>query len=215
MRKVLTIFTTTTLLILLILLLPACKSTQKAVSDDNGESALAALMTGSYNSAQQAATDSNYFDISLHMYSIWADRPGQWLYVEQAVTRMATRPYRQRIYKVEAVGLGEWRSVVYEIEKPERFIGKWKEPSFFDQFDNSILIDREGCAVYLKKDADGNYTGSTRADECKSDFRGAAYATSIVTIRKDGIESWDRGFDANGKYLWGAEFGPYQFDKIE
>jgi hypothetical protein len=28
------------------------------------------------------------------------------------------------------------------------------------------------------------------------------------------MESWDRGFDAQGNQVWGATKGPYVFDKV-
>ena len=46
---------------------------------------------------------------------------------------------------------------------------------------------------------------------CASDLRGAAYATSEVTITPQFVLSWDRGFDNTGKQVWGATEGPYVF----
>ena len=58
------------------------------------------------------------------------------------------------------------------------------------------------------------YQGETRARECPSSLGGASYAVSSVTVRPDGIDSWDRGFDADHAQVWGAELGPYVFDRI-
>ena len=55
------------------------------------------------------------------------------------------------------------------------------------------------------------WTGSTAGKECGSDLRGASYATSEVTISSSTLESWDRGYDAADKQVWGAEKGPYIF----
>ncbi len=53
---------------------------------------LVGYMQGGFDSAAQAAKDTNYFDISLHMARIWAGRDdGYWLYVEQALTTMAEK----------------------------------------------------------------------------------------------------------------------------
>lgn len=178
-----------------------------------GESSLLSLMTGSFTSAAQAAADTNYYDITLHMVPIWNGGEGDWLYVEQAVTAMPDRPYRQRIYQLEALGTDAYKTTVYEMADPKAAIGKWQTPAFFDDWDRSVLVERPGCSVYLKKKGPNWYEGSTKDQECKSDFNGATFATSIVTVRAGGIDSWDRGFDADGNYLWGAEFGAYQFKK--
>ena len=75
------------------------------------------------------------------------------------------------------------------------------------------MTKREGCAVYLNKQKDGSFKGSTKNDECKSDFRGASYATSKVEMKEGSLISWDQGFDEENKQVWGAEKGGYVFKK--
>ena len=57
--------------------------------------------------------------------------------------------------------------------------------------------------------------GKTGDDSCVSTMRGASFARSEVEILEDKVISWDRGFDADGKYVWGAEKGPYIFNKLD
>lgn len=178
------------------------------------ESSLVSLMTGSFNSERQSQEDAEFYSITLHMYPVWESSDQQWLYVEQAVTAMQDKPYRQRMYLVEELAPDSFRSVVYTLENEEQFIGKWQDPSFFDQFDETILSEREGCAVYLKKTGENEYSGSTLGDACKSTLRGASYATSKVSISPMMIESWDQGFDAEGEQVWGAVKAGYQFDRL-
>ncbi|WP_046756973.1 chromophore lyase CpcT/CpeT [Kordia jejudonensis] len=192
-----------------------CVVISSCADDSKNElTALQTLMTGSFDSSEQAANDESYFDISLHMYPIWTSRDGHWLYVEQALNKTQTKPYRQRIYQLEKLEDGSFSSKVYTLENPEEAIGKWKTPEYFDQFDVSMLKEREGCAVILKQKGD-NYVGSTNEKDCKSSMRGASYATSEVTIKADVIESWDRGFDANDQYVWGAEKAGYVFKRLQ
>ena len=96
-----------------LLFLFSCYAGKKAADTTDGIKALKKLMTGSFNSAEQAASDSTYFDITLHMYPIWEDQPGNWLYVEQAVTSNQAKPYRQRVYKLTTNGKGIFDSKVY------------------------------------------------------------------------------------------------------
>ncbi len=170
-------------------------------------------MTGSFRSLSQAQADSTYLDISLHMYPIWTTKEDPYLYVEQALSSNLDKPYRQRIYKLEKDGNGGFMSHVFTFSNQEAAVGQWKTPTYFDQFDLSILEEREGCTVYLTKHADGSYSGSTRLDHCKSSLRGATYATSVVKIRDNSIMSWDQGFDADGNQVWGAEKGGYRFER--
>ena len=60
---------------------------------------------------------------------------------------------------------------------------------------------------------DGAFVGGTEGNGCTSSLNGAQYATSKVKITKNRIESWDQGFNAQGVQVWGAEAGPYVFDR--
>ncbi len=191
----------------------ACQQmpTQQDATADLDE--LASLMTGSFSSAAQAETDTNYYDITLHMYPIWETKnPAvRWLYVEQAVSSMQQKPYRQRVYKVEIVNESIWKSSVFTLPDPETCIGKWKKPAFFDALTEADLTLRTGCAVFLKQMGDKHFKGSTDPKACGSTLRGASYATSVVEVMEDRIESWDQGFDANDEQVWGATEGGYVF----
>ncbi|MBC8756606.1 chromophore lyase CpcT/CpeT [Kordia sp. YSTF-M3] len=186
----------------------------KSTTSTNELKALQTQMTGSFDSSEQAAKDSTYYNISLHMYPIWKSKDGYWLYVEQALNTNQAKPYRQRVYKIEYFMNTRYVSKVYTLQNPEDFIGKWKTPEYFDQFDTSILKEREGCGVYLVKKGK-KYIGGTHGAGCKSTMRGASYATSQVTIKPNVIESWDRGFNAKDEHVWGAEKAGYIFERLK
>jgi hypothetical protein len=44
-------------------------------------------------------------------------------------------------------------------------------------------------------------------------LKGASYATSEVVIYSDKLISWDRGWNDEGKQVWGAQKGGYVFLK--
>ena len=201
-----------TLLLLVLLTGSSCNSTKKMAKAGPGIESLQAMMVGTFNSAEQAARDSAFFDITLHMYPIWTDK-GHWLYVEQAVSAMQERPYRQRVYQLEQTAPGSFKSIVYTLPEPEAFIGAWKDPSRFDALAPDALELRAGCAVVLERQPDGSFTGSTQGNGCESTLRGASYATSRVSIRDGMIVSWDQGFNSAGEQVWGAVKGEYEFKK--
>lgn len=174
---------------------------------------LFALMQGSFNSEKQALADSTYYNISLHMYPIWENR-GHWLYVEQAMNAMQDKPYRQRIYEVKRNEQGQLASYVYTLPNDSLWIGKWKSPVAFDSLSPNDLVLREGCEVVLTKTSDSTFVGKTQDGTCESTLRGASYAMSNVEITPKDITSWDQGFDAEGKQVWGATKGGYVFDKL-
>lgn len=177
-----------------------------------------ALMSGSFTSQPQSRRDPEYFDIRLHMAPIWAsrssDRAGRWLYVEQAMAQASDKPYRQRIYHVARAKDGSIRSEVYELPgDPLEYAGAWRTPARFDALSPGSLSKREGCAVVLRSAGEGVWEGSTRGTGCASSLRGAAYATSEVHLDLLGLRTWDRGFDAEGRQVWGAVKGPYEFSR--
>lgn len=173
---------------------------------------IASLMEGSFSSAKQSEIDSTYLNIHLHMKRIWPERQDAvWLYVEQVAASNPGKPYRQRVYRLTQVGYNLFESAIFELKDPLKFAGEWKSPEAGKLIDPESLIYMDGCGVLLKKIGEKAYSGSTDADKCLSDWRGARFVSSIVTIQKDGLITWDRGFDDNGKYLWGAEKAGYFF----
>jgi len=186
---------------------PATPSTADAPSR---AAVLQKIMTGSFSSAEQAANDSDYYSISLHMYPIWEGKDGHYLYVEQALSSQQEKPYRQRIYKLVELPDGRLGSELFLIENDSLFIGKWKEPEFFDKFDESLLTQKEGCTVYLTQKGD-TYSGATNAKDCTSTMRGATYATARVRIQPGRVSSWDQGWSEKDEQVWGATKAGYVF----
>jgi CpeT protein len=195
--------------------LPAAAALGSA--DQNPDIArLVGFMTGSFSSEEQAKADpDNFRDIRLHMVPIWTSRDdGPWLYVEQAAGAMLDKPYRQRVYRLgSGAQAGTIESKVFELPgDPLVHAGMWKDPSHFDRVTPEELVERPGCTIVLRVESDA-FVGATRDKECISTLRGAAYATSEATIKADGMVTWDRGYDAAGKQVWGAEKGGYHFVK--
>ncbi len=198
--------------ILAVLLIMIAAMSQLSAQDDL--SLLAEWMTGSFSSEEQAASDSQYFDIRLEMVRIWEGREdGYWLYVEQAAASALDRPYRQRIYHVTPLEDGRFSSAVYSLPDPMRFAGSWADMERLNQLDPDSLTIRKGCAVILARKSSGAFEGSTVKKACESKLRGASYATSIVTVMDDRIVSWDQGFNADDEQVWGATQGGYIFKK--
>ncbi len=196
--------------------------------------ALVTRMSGSFTSAEQAAADPEYRVILLHMTPIWPEvtaRTGEhWLYVEQAAAGAEDKPYRQRVYRVRAYISGAiepylFLSEVYTLPgDPIAFAGAWKDPARLSALTPGGLTLRDGCGLVLRepwldamfdeKSKDSCFRGSTLGRGCPSDLRGAAYATSEAAIFADRLETWDQGFDATGKQVWGATKGPYVFKRL-
>jgi CpeT protein len=189
-------------------------SESEKVTDDD-LSLLASYMQGSFSSEEQSQKDTTYFNIILHMKKMWQQRTdGIWIYVEQAAASSADKPYRQRVYKLTQLSDGSIESAVFTFSDPLKYAGEWKNENPLEELNPSKLAQRKGCSVFLSKNDDGSFTGSTKGKGCESDLRSAKYATSEVTIKKDGMVSWDRGFNDNDEQVWGATQGGYIFKKL-
>lgn len=183
---------------------------------DPGLVELAGFMSGAFSSREQAEADRDFRDIRLHMVRIWPHRAdGIWLYVEQAAAESLERPYRQRIYRLSHLGGDLYESRVHEFPEPLRVAGAWQQRDRLTLLVPSEIEDRQGCAILLRRLPDATFAGSTLGRLCLSSHRGASYATSEVRVNSTVLTSWDRGFDAAGKQVWGAEKGGYEFTKIE
>lgn len=198
-------------------LVSACNTTKNTTAQNQPAAdidQLYELMSGTFSSEEQSLLDSSFFNINLVMYPIWEESQGsKWLYVEQAVTEYIKRPYRQRVYQLSAMADGSYESKVYELPDPDRFIHGWETPELFSGITPDSLMAREGCAVYLKKNEEGCFSGSTKDAECLSTLRGASYATSIVTVCEGSVVSWDQGWNVDGEQVWGAVKEGYVFKR--
>lgn len=172
-------------------------------------------MQGSYNSEEQSRNDSDYYNISLEMKKIWTNNnDGYWLYVEQAVAETKDQPYRQRIYHLifedDLI-----KSIIYSLPNEKKFIGGWKNTEIFNDLVPDSLQERKGCEVIIKRLDENTFIGSTVEKNCSSNLRGASYATTEVTILKNTLLSWDRGYNDKDEQVWGAVKGGYVFKKIK
>ena len=203
----------TLLLLFAIQITTFSKTFSQIKSIDTGK--LVSFMEGSFSSEEQSKNDSDYYDIRLHMKRIWPEiSSAYYLYVEQAVASAQEKPYRQRVYRITNTYEGRFESAVFTIKDPLRFAGEWKKENPLTELTPDSLTRREGCSVILTLMNDDTYEGSTEGNNCESDLRGAKYATSEVRISKDEIISWDKGYDADGRQVWGAEKGGYVFKKV-
>ena len=172
---------------------------------------LALLMEGKFTSEAQSKSDTSYFNISLVMSPIWSDKKdGMWLYVEQAVASKLDKPYRQRIYHLQHPSKNIFTSDIYTIKDPLSFAGLQDDKIKRDKLKYDLIDLKEGCTVTLVYH-NKMYEGGTEGEKCPSDLRGAKYATTKIILKKGELDSWDRGFDATGKQVWGATKGGYIF----
>jgi CpeT/CpcT family (DUF1001) len=133
-----------------------------------------------------------------------------YLYQEQALADKLAEPYRQRVLEISASPYSQSvRSLTFKLTQPQSVIGFCNQPLTQRTLRAETLV-AGGCAVFLRRSGE-NYAGSTPIDGCPANVRGAVRLTNRVLLHADGMDTWDRGFDAKGKQIWGAKTESYQY----
>jgi hypothetical protein len=195
----------------LILALPAW-----AAADPAEE--LADILAGSFTTLEQSRTEGWGY-VESEMVRIWPDREdGVWLYQENAFLgaspddydpEIKQRPYFQRIVRLAAVSPVEVVRTIYSLSDPEVAVGAWANPS---RVGEDQLADAN-CSGPVERIARGHWIADF--DTCPSNLRGAVRTRSRSIHTPHGFANWDRGYDAEGRLVWGPEAGGYVFVRKE
>lgn len=212
---------------LLCMALAACRTGGNASTHD--ADTLAQWMSGSFSSRAQHAAEvggdadelralvarhGDHADVRMHAVPVWTERTdGRWLYVERERGNQAAKPESMRVVHIH-VEDGELASDTYLLPGDEaRFAGAWKSNAPLQGIGPDALTLREGCTLHWSRADGGTFVGASEPGACRSDLNGAAYAVSRMTVSSARITSWDRGFDASDRQVWGVTSGPYAFER--
>ena len=135
------------------------------------------------------------------------------LYQEQALSQELNRPYRQRFLQLSFSPYSQSvRSRSYRPSTPATWVNFCNKP-LQERAIQATDLGRAVCNVFLKRSGH-DYVGGTPADGCPANVRGATRITNYIVLHRNGMDTWDRGFDAAGKQVWGAKAESYQFRRI-
>jgi hypothetical protein len=137
------------------------------------------------------------------------------LYREQAVAPKLDEPSLQRFYRLEEDG-EVVRLRAFDPRDPLIVRGKWRDPSTLALYGANDVRERPGCEIALKKVGErweGRTPDASPQAACLSHLRNAVRMTSSMTLSKDALTQWDRGFDERGKQTWGSPEGGTTFVK--
>lgn len=173
------------------------------------------LLTGHYDNAGQAAEGTAHRGVRLSAVAVPGQAAGEhWVYLEQASLRTPDSPFDQRLLRFRAGTEGEDAEVVaeaYRLPGIRRLAQGWVT-GMLAKADLSKAEPRPGCNLYLTDEGD-SWHGTTRGEGCESNRSAdTKYTTREVWLFGKGLRSDERGFDAEGKQVWGPET-PYAFDR--
>ena len=175
--------------------------------------AVVSHLVGSMDTSAQAAANPDKANVRMTTCKLEVDNAAQnsaYLYQEQALSDELDQPYRQRF--LEITPSDDAQTVIsksYQPSNPETLI------NFCDQSaaERQVQLSDFGepvCSVFLKPLL-AVYVGQTPSGGCAANVRGAVTITNTIVLHSQGMDTFDRGFDAEGKQVWGAKDESYQF----
>lgn len=186
----------------------------QSLSIDAQVQEVASYLIGTMDTSAQAVIDRNAPDVRITTCSIQVgDTEATFLYQEQALSLKLNLPYRQRFLQILPSADNRVESISYKPTHPEAWIGLCNKP----EFDRIVPLPELGetvCTLILQRDGEG-YLGTTPEEGCATHYRGAVRITNQVQLTQGTMETWDRGFDAQGNQVWGAQDESYQYRDID
>jgi len=167
-------------------------------------------------SIQQAESKPIQVRMTTCLVNVVGNSSSAFLYQEQGFIGNLDQPYRQRFLEITTANRQKQTNLENLV-----FSHSYK-PKNLDSWINFCQGDRQKkrlkpadlgqlvCSIRLKPLL-SVYVGQTPPGGCPTTARGAAIITNAIVLHEQGMETWDRGFDAEGKQLWGARQKPYQF----
>jgi hypothetical protein len=180
---------------------------------------VATLLEGEMDTVAQAQQNSQAPSVRITTCQIQvtdgANPSGSiFLYQEQALTSNLSKPYRQRFLQItSSPSTQSVRSLSFRPTSTGAFAGLCNKPLP----ERSVKMSDLGsyvCSVFLKPVGD-TYLGNTPINGCPANYRGASRITNRIELTPTGMNTWDRGFDANGNQVWGAKTESYQFRRVD
>lgn len=168
-------------------------------------------LTGVMDTSAQQAKNPQAPNVRMTTCSVRVtDSEATFLYQEQALAQSLDRPYRQRFLRVAPSAAEDTvESKSYKPSNPQNWSGLCNKPLEERIVSLNELNDAE-CSVFLVPVAN-LYVGHTQAGGCATNVRGAVRITNSVFLHATGMDTWDRGYDADGKQVWGAGGQAYQY----
>ena len=158
---------------------------------------------------ERRSLENNLIVILLHLLK-WQYQ--LFLYQEQALSPNFSQPYRQRFLRISpSADSQSVESLSFRPLQLEDWVGLCDRP----QTERVVQIsdmDRSSCSVLLQR-VGATYMGETQPGGCPSNYRGAVRVTNHIILHPTGMETSDRGFDANGNQVWGSTGEPYRFQR--
>ena len=180
----------------------------------------AKIISGVFSNKEQALENpKNFAHIQIHIRPLFLETYNcHAFYTEQRYQHDIWNPYRQSINKLSYENNIFILSNHKIIENKERCTGGALDISLLESLYKYKLYKKSGCSMYFTETEQGNYSGKLEPGcKCYIQYgKEKTYVKSIVRVNKHSFISEDSGYRIKtNKKIWGSEFGPLVFKKIE
>jgi len=164
---------------------------------------LSSFLTGTFESIPPKDT--------LRIVRLWPGRPAEyWFYEAFERSGEEGRPYLQRLVRIGMTGEATMQTVAYGLPgEASRFAGAWRNPGkAFADIDPKVLREAPNCRQQVEVQNLVAYAGGTVGKACQAHVPPGTYEISDFLLTSSSIRTWNRGYDATGKVVWGSPAGP-------
>ncbi|MFC3302543.1 CpcT/CpeT family chromophore lyase [Parvularcula lutaonensis] len=192
-----------------------------ASPSDDAE-AFARQAVGVWTSAEQASDDA-YDYVVTEVVPISVDEGASYIYQQNWIFGSSTqeadspslrhgkRPYFQVVTAARDLGDGLVHLTTYRLTSEGRSAARVWIKHREAPFDLDWLSE-VACMSHVQKVADGYWEGGAT---CPNGYKGGARVESRSIRTPDAYVNWDRGFSADGRFIWGPASGGYIFKRWE
>ena len=179
----------------------------------------AKMISGIFSNKEQALNNpKNFAHIQIHIRPLFIQTFKCYaFYSEQRYQHNIWNPYRQVINK-----LSQEKDIFimsnHKIDNQERFTGGALDISLLSQISKSNLYKKPGCSMHFREDDQGRFIGQIEpGGQCYiQKGRKQTYVKSDLILNNTTMITEDSGYDKEtGKKLWGSDFGPLVFNKLD
>ncbi len=179
----------------------------------------AKIISGIFSNKEQALENPrNFAHIQIHIRPLFFKTFKCFaFYSEQRYQHDIWNPYRQCINK-----LSQEKEIFilsnHKIEDKERLTGGALDISLLDKISKYKLCKNDWCSMHFRATEPGNFSGNIEpGGKCYIQYgKEKTYVKSEVILNKNNLITEDSGYEVKtGKKLWGSDFGPLIFKKID
>tara|TARA_B100001250_G_scaffold356422_1_gene331504 strand:+ start:766 stop:1365 length:600 start_codon:yes stop_codon:yes gene_type:complete len=179
----------------------------------------AKIISGIFSNKEQALDNPKKFaHIQIHFRPLFLKTfKCLAFYSEQRFQHDIWNPYRQCINI-----LSQEKEIFilsnHQIENKERFTGGALDISLLDTISKFKLYKKSGCSMHFRETKPGNFSGIIEPGRKCYIQKGKdkTYVKSKVILNKNSLISEDSGHEIEtNKKIWGSNFGPLIFKKID